>query len=140
MKESYTNHVVILHGETQIATLTYIPTEGKISSLKLFAEGKNVLYVMEKKSVSYSNKLMLFDVKSGTQLAIMESSLHPIEFVILNINNKDVIICRETTNSLKVRDNLSHDCRIRIIQRTDVEDCDWYFLGVAKSQSVVHGG
>ncbi|XP_025153495.1 apoptotic protease-activating factor 1 isoform X2 [Harpegnathos saltator] len=106
VKENYTNHIMVLHGKTQIAGFVYnTSTEGQISNLQLFSDGSKVLYVMEKNSVSYSNKLMLFDIKSDKAFAIMESSLHPIRFVILNINNNDIIVCRETNHSLRVWQN-----------------------------------
>ncbi|XP_032673551.1 uncharacterized protein LOC116845226 isoform X2 [Odontomachus brunneus] len=106
VKESLTNHIVILHGETQITRCEYKPTEGKISNLKLFSNGDKMLYVMERnvpqKDVPYSNKLLLFDIKTEKTSILMESSLHPIEPVILNINNNDIIVWRETNNGLRV--------------------------------------
>lgn len=104
VKESLTNHIVILDGETQIVEFAYSSTEGKISNLKLLSNGDRMLYVMEKNTVPqpYSNKLMLYDISTRTTYTLMESSSHPIESVILNINNNDVIIFRESNNSLRV--------------------------------------
>ncbi|XP_014474786.1 PREDICTED: apoptotic protease-activating factor 1 isoform X2 [Dinoponera quadriceps] len=105
VKESYTNHMVVLRGETEIGKFTYISTVGKISSVKLFCNGEKVLYTLEKKFVSINNnKLMIYDIQTDKSFAIFESKNH-IEFDILNIDGNDIIVSRDTDNSLRVWQN-----------------------------------
>lgn len=94
VKENCANKLVVSRGEETIAESELI--KGKILSLQFSSDGERVIFTTD------NNIVALFDIKTRKITIILELS-QPIQFLkILNVENNDIIICRETDNELRV--------------------------------------
>ncbi|KAL2742849.1 apoptotic protease-activating factor 1 isoform X1 [Vespula maculifrons] len=96
-KTTHINSIVILLGNEVIAETDSI--DGDIISLKLSPNGKKLVYITDKGMVT------LFDVDSKTTTNILKlyESAKFIKFI--TIENDEVIICTETSDTLRVWKN-----------------------------------
>ncbi|KAK2582333.1 hypothetical protein KPH14_004670 [Odynerus spinipes] len=96
-KKTHANAVVILHGDKIIAESN--PIDEDIISLRLSPNGKKLVYITEEGMVT------LFDIESKIATNILRLS-QGAEFIkFITIENDEVIICRETNDTLRVWKN-----------------------------------
>lgn len=93
-KTTHTNSVVILLGNEIIAESS--PIDGDIISLRLSPNGKKLVYITDKGMVT------LFDVESKTTTNILKLSESAKFIKFITIEHDEVIICRETSDTLRV--------------------------------------
>ncbi|XP_046825757.1 apoptotic protease-activating factor 1 isoform X2 [Vespa crabro] len=96
-KTTHTNSVVILFGDEIIAESS--PIDGDIISLKLSPNGKKLVYITDKGMVT------LFDVESKTTTNILKLSESAKFIKFIRIEDDEVIICRETSDTLRIWKN-----------------------------------
>ncbi|XP_066591533.1 apoptotic protease-activating factor 1 isoform X2 [Prorops nasuta] len=93
-KETFTNTIEILHNDKTIFESE--PLEGKILRLSLSADGTKVIIITDKSYVF----LLEVDTKKMIKILTLQDPSDFVEF--LNIEDKDIVICRKDENNLKV--------------------------------------
>jgi len=94
IKESPSKIITMSCGEKMIKESALI--KGEISNLQLSADGNKALYVIDNKIIE------LLDITTGIITKVLQVD-KPIQFVkIINLLNRDIILCRWEDNNLKV--------------------------------------